>query len=66
MESSVNMKLQIGDDLWTVHTAQLVYLFESSRLVLWLPLLDDIILAGSEIDKMDRDHQNIKVLQLLF
>ena len=25
MEFSINMELQIGEDLWIVHTAQLVY-----------------------------------------
>ena len=33
--------------------------FESSSLVLRLPLLEDVILAGSENRKMDGDHQNI-------
>ena len=55
------MKLQIGEDLRTVHIAQLVYL-KSQVFVLLLPSPDDITLAGSEICKTDQDHQNIKIV----
>ena len=37
-------------------------LFESSSLVLWIPWPNDVILAGSEIFKMDGDNQNIKIV----
>ena len=50
------MKLQIGDDLLTVHSAQLAYL---NRQGLCSDSLH-VILAASEICKMDGDHQNIK------
>ena len=49
------MKLQIGDDLQTVYNAQLVYLNRQY----------DVIMAGSEICKIDRDHQNIKIVAVL-
>ena len=41
-------------------------LFESPRLVIWLLSQDDLQLAGSEIRKMDGDHQNIKVVAVSF
>ena len=52
------MKFQIGDDLQTIQTAQVV---DSNHQGLCSDLSpDDIILAGSEICQMDGEHQNIK------
>ena len=39
-------------------------LFKLSKLVIWIPSLDDVILAGSEIPKMDGDHQNNKIVAI--
>ena len=56
MDFLINMKMQIRDtDLSDWSTG----LLELSRLVLWLVSQDDIILAGSEIPKMDGDQDNI-------
>ena len=59
MEFSINMKIanwrQSMDHLHCPSG-----LFELSRLVRQLPTSDDVLLAGSEIRKMDEDHQNIK------
>ena len=53
MEFSVHMKLQIGS----------TGLLELLRLVLWFPSSDYVLLAGSKICKIDRDHQkNIKIV----
>ena len=56
-----NIKLQVGVDLQTFHTAQLVY---SNPQDLCSDSLspNDIILAGSEIWKTDGDHHNIKIV----
>ena len=61
MKFSITMKLQIGDYLQAIQTAQLVYL-NHQDLCLWLPLPDDVILAESEIHKTDWDHQNIEIV----
>ena len=61
MEFSTNMKVQIGDDLWTVHTAQLIYSMRQDfcsdpfywMISYWL---------DQEIRKIDRDHQNIEIV----
>ena len=53
MEFSINIKLKIGDNLLTNHSTGL---FESSRLVLWLPSPDE------KIRKTNEEHQNIKIL----
>ena len=60
MELSINTKFQIGDDPWTIHTDQLVYLnlqdlCSDSRHQIKSYRLDQ------KFTKMDRDHQNIKI-----
>ena len=61
MEFSINMKLQIGDNLWTVHIAQLLYSVHQGlssdslhRMTSYCP--------DQTLTKKDGDHQNIKIV----
>ena len=65
MEFSINMNLHIGDNLLTIHTAQLVYLNCQDLCSDSLHQMASYWLY-QKFAKTDRDHQNIKIVAVPF